>query len=435
MESGVEPTTPQTCPKLLLGKYQLGGLLGRGTYAKVYYARSLEDGTGVAVKVIDKSKVAGTTMEPRIVREVSVMHRLSHPNIVKLHEVMATKSKIYMVLEHAKGGELFSQITRDGPLTETEARRYFQQLVSALHYCHSNGVTHRDIKPQNILLDHEGKLKVSDFGLSALPEQLRSDGQLHTCCGTPSYTAPEVVRRKGYDGAKADAWSCGIILYLLLAGYLPFNDANIAVMYQKAYLRDFEFPYWISKSTRRVISRLLDPNPCTRITIEELIRVSWFKRSLQSNHVSFDLSPPEDQLNMWYKSPKNGQFDLLITAPIMNAFDIISLSSGLDLSGLFEGEMKRAKRFTSMETTEKIQRRLEDLGEKLGYMVDIRKGVVVLVKKQIILSMSISEVAPSLLLVEVKAIVDNGAEFEELFQEELKPQLEDLVFEWHKNCF
>lgn len=422
MEPGVEPT----CPKLLLGKYQLGRLLGRGAYAKVYHARSLEDDMGVAIKVIDKSKVAGTTMEPRIVREVSVMRRLSHPNIVKLHEVMATKSKIYMVMEHAKGGELFTQISRDGPLTETAARRYFQQLVSAVHYCHSKGVTHRDIKPQNILLDHEGNLKVSDFGLSALPELLR-DGLLHTSCGTPAFTAPEVVRRKGYDGAKADAWSCGIILYLLLAGCLPFNEANIAVMYQKMYLRDFEFPCWISKSAQRVISRLLDPNPQNRITIEELIRISWFKKSLELNQVSFDLSPHEDLLNTC-EAPEEVKFDPIETAQTMNAFDIISLSSGLDLSGLFEGQVKRAKRFTSMESTEKILKRLEDLGAALGYKVDRKKGVV-LVNKQLILSLSILEVAPSLLLVEVKVIGDNGAEFEELFQGELKSQLEDLVFE------
>ncbi|XXG43599.1 hypothetical protein AAC387_Pa01g3589 [Persea americana] len=422
MEPGVEPT----CPKLLLGKYQLGRLLGRGAYAKVYHARSLEDDMGVAIKVIDKSKVAGTTMEPRIVREVSVMRRLSHPNIVKLHEVMATKSKIYMVMEHAKGGELFTQISRDGPLTEAAARRYFQQLVSAVHYCHSKGVTHRDIKPQNILLDQEGNLKVSDFGLSALPELLR-DGLLHTSCGTPAFTAPEVVRRKGYDGAKADAWSCGIILYLLLAGCLPFNEANIAVMYQKMYLRDFEFPCWISKSAQRVISRLLDPNPQNRITIEELIRISWFKKSLELNQVSFDLSPHEDLLNTC-KAPEEVKFDPIETAQTMNAFDIISLSSGLDLSGLFEGQVKRAKRFTSMESTEKILKRLEDLGAALGYKVDRKKGVG-LVKKQLILSLSILEVAPSLLLVEVKVIGDNGAEFEELFQGELKSQLEDLVFE------
>lgn len=428
MEPGVKPT----CPKLLLGKYQLGRLLGRGAYAKVYHARSLEDDMGVAIKVIDKSKVAGTTMEPRILREVSVMRRLSHPNIVKLHEVMATKSKIYMVMEHAKGGELFTQISRDGPLTEPVARRYFQQLVSAVHYCHSKGVTHRDIKPQNILLDHDGNLKVSDFGLSALPELLR-DGLLHTSCGTPAFTAPEVVRRKGYDGAKADAWSCGIILFLLLAGYLPFNEANIAVMYQKMYLRDFEFPCWISKSAQRVISRLLDPNPQNRITIEELIRISWFKRSLQSNQASFDLSPHEDLLNTC-KAPEEVKFDPIETAQTMNAFDIISLSSGLDLSGLFEGAVKRAKRFTSMESTEKILKRLEDLGAALGYKVDWKKGVV-LVKQQLILSVSILEVAPSLLLVEVKVIGDNGTEFEELFQGELKSQLEDLVFEWQKDYF
>ncbi|XP_077245431.1 CBL-interacting protein kinase 7 [Tasmannia lanceolata] len=422
MDLGAEPTRPQTSPKVLQEKYELGRLLGRGTFAKVYYARSLASGTGVAIKVINKSKITNPTMELRIIREVSVMHRLRHPNIVKLHEVIATKSNIYLIMEHAKGGELFSKISNRRPLPESVARRYFHQLISALHFCHSNGVAHRDIKPQNLLLDNEGNLKISDFGLSALPEQLK-DGLLHTACGTPAYTAPEVVRRKGYDGPTADAWSCGVVLFVLLAGFLPFDDSNIALMYKKIQRREFQFPSWISKSARRVISQLLDPNPTARITIEALMQVSWFKKAFKSiGQLGFDYS---------LESTQYGSCKLDST---MNAFDIISLSSGLDLSGLFIEGKRREKRFTTEVSLENIEAKLEECGEKLGYRVErTKEGIVGLVKGKLILSIDGLQVAPELFLVEVKVAGGDGLGYEEPYWEDLKDELQDIVLAWHND--
>ncbi|KAE8728181.1 CBL-interacting serine/threonine-protein kinase 4 [Hibiscus syriacus] len=266
---------------ILLGKYQLGRLLGHGSFAKVHEATLLDDSSNVvAIKIIDKTKTVDAAMEPRIISEVSAMRRLQHhPNILKIHEVMATKTKIYLVMEFASGGELFAKVLRRGRLTETTARRYFTQLVSALHFCHQNGVAHRDVKPQNLLLDQNGNLKVSDFGLSALPEQL-NNGLLHTACGTPAYAAPEVVRMKGYDGSKADAWSCGVILFVLLAGKLPFDDSNLVGMYKKIHRREFEFPSWISKPVKTIIRQLLDPNPSTRMSLVKLMETPWLKRSV-----------------------------------------------------------------------------------------------------------------------------------------------------------
>ncbi|OVA09864.1 Protein kinase domain [Macleaya cordata] len=316
-------------PRILLGKYQLGRLLGRGGFAKVFLAQSLIDGTNVAIKVINKSSIMNTTMEPRIIGEVSAMHRLNHPNIIRIHEVMATKTKIHLVMEYAEGGELFSKLSHHGRFSEPVARRYFQQLVSALHFCHTNGITHRDIKPQNLLLDCQGNLKISDFGLSALPEQLNKDGLLHTACGTPAYTAPEVIGFGGYDGTKSDAWSCGIILFEFLAGYLPFDDSNIVVMYCKIYRREFVYPSWFSEAVRSVISRLLDPNPDTRMSIEELMEVDWFKNSIDQT-----MLPRYDHQDCNYFIKYSSKAN---ATQVMNAFDIISMSSGLDLSALFEG--------------------------------------------------------------------------------------------------
>ncbi|XP_010274219.1 PREDICTED: CBL-interacting serine/threonine-protein kinase 4-like [Nelumbo nucifera] len=432
IESSAPISASTTTAGVLLGKYRLGRVLGRGSFAKVYHARSLADDADIAIKVIDKRKVANTTMEPRIIREISVMHRLRHPNVVRIHEVMATKSKIYLVMEYAEGGELLSKISRHGRLTEPTARRYFQQLVLALHFCHRSGVVHRDIKPQNLLLDHEDNLKVSDFGLSALSERL-NNGLLHTACGTPAYTAPEVVASMGYDGTKADAWSCGVILFVLLAGFLPFNDANLTGMYRKMQRREFQFPSWFSKPAKWVIVRLLDPNPETRISIQGLIEVSWFKKSFRSNGrriTPVDLDP--------VALPKEGKLHLLTNntaaAPAMNAFDIISLSSGLDLSGLFEEERKRSERFTStVSSGEKIVERVTEVGEKLGYMVQRRKdGVLGLEKARLIMSVRVLELAHSLFLVEVERMGEEEAEVEEADQwRDLRVELQDIVFAWH----
>ncbi|KAB1218084.1 CBL-interacting serine/threonine-protein kinase 4 [Morella rubra] len=429
MEPGVPPPpiSPPPSPSsgsTLLGKYQLGRLLGRGSFAKVYHARSIADGAAVAVKIIDKSKTVDAAMEPRIIREVMAMRRLQdHPNILKIHEVMATKTKICLVVELATGGELFSKISRRGKMSEPSVRRYFQQLVSALDFCHRNGVAHRDVKPQNLLLDKDGNLKVSDFGLSALPEQLQN-GLLHTACGTPAYTAPEVVCRRGYDGSKADAWSCGVILFVLLAGYLPFDDSNIVAMYKKIHRRDYQFPAWFSKPARHVIFQLLDPNPDTRMGIEALMQNAWFKKSLREK--------PQNQ--SLFDSTSNGKDDTLTS---MNAFDIISLSSGLDLSGLFETTTcsRKEKRFTSKVSGEGVIERVRDVGGRLGYRVEEGKSGsrVGLGKGRVVLVVGVSVIAPELVLVEVK-VVEGGVEFEELNQwGDLKAGLQDIVVAWHSD--
>ncbi|KAL2462174.1 CBL-interacting serine/threonine-protein kinase 25 [Abeliophyllum distichum] len=180
---------------IIFGKYEMGRLLGQGTFAKVYYGKNLKTSESVAIKVINKDQVKKEEMMEQITREISVMRLVRHPNVIELKEVMATKQKIFFVMEYVKGGELFAKVVK-GKLKEDVARKYFQQLISAVDFCHSRGVSHRDLKPENLLLDENGNLKVSDFGLSALPEQLRN-GLLHTQCGTPAYVAPEVLRKKG----------------------------------------------------------------------------------------------------------------------------------------------------------------------------------------------------------------------------------------------
>ncbi|XP_044484109.1 CBL-interacting serine/threonine-protein kinase 4-like [Mangifera indica] len=428
LESPPKTTTTTTTTPTILNRYQLGRLLGRGSFAKVHQARSIVDDSVVAIKIISKNANLDPNMEARIVREVAAMRCLQqHPNVLKIHEVMATKTKIYLVMEYASGGELFNKVLRCGRLTESAARRYFQQLVSALHFCHQNGISHRDVKPQNLLLDQNGNLKVSDFGLSALPEQLKN-GLLHTACGTPAYAAPEVMSRRGYDGAKADAWSCGVILYVLLAGYLPFDYSNLLTMYKKIHRKDYQFPSWISRQARSVIYQLLDPNPKSRMSLEALMNLSWFKKSMQLR------GEQERSLFESVLDNKDSKSDILS----MNAFDIISLSSGLDLSGLFEVKKRKEKRFTTVEKAERVVEKVKEVGEKLGYRVARGKsgGVIGLGKLGwVVLVAQVLEIAPEMLLVEMK-VADHGcgaADFEEAHWSDLQVGLEDIVLSWHNN--
>ncbi|PPS04857.1 hypothetical protein GOBAR_AA15790 [Gossypium barbadense] len=191
-----------------VGKYEVGRTIGQGTFAKVKFARNSVSGESVALKVLPKATILKHRMVDQIKREISIMKIVRHPNIVRLHEVHC------------------------GRLPENECRRYFQQLIDAVAHCHSKGVYHRDLKPENLLLDSYGDLKVSDFGLSALLQQ--GVGLLHTTCGTPNYVAPEVLSNQGYDGAAADIWSCGVILFFIMAGYLPFYEIDIPTLYKKS---------------------------------------------------------------------------------------------------------------------------------------------------------------------------------------------------------
>ncbi|KAG7609963.1 Protein kinase-like domain superfamily [Arabidopsis suecica] len=261
-----------------VGKYEVGRLIGECNFGKLRSAVDTETGDPVALMILDKDKVLKHKMAEQIKREISIMKLINHPNVVQLYEVLASKAKIYIVLEFISGGKLFDKIKNDGRMNEDEAQRYFQQLINAVDYCHSRGVYHRDLKPENLLLDAQENLKVAEFGLIALSQQAGGDGLRHTACGNPNYAAPEVLNDQGYDGAKADLWSCGVILFVLLAGYLPFEDSSLTTLYKKISSADFSCPPWLSSGVKNLIVRILDPNPMTRITIPEILEDVWFKK-------------------------------------------------------------------------------------------------------------------------------------------------------------
>lgn len=430
---------------VLMQKYEMGRLLGQGTFAKVYYARNLKSSQSVAIKVIDKDKVLKVGLIDQIKREISVMKLVRHPNVVQLYEVMATKSKIYFVLEYVKGGELFNKVAK-GRLKEDVARKYFQQLISAVDFCHSRGVYHRDLKPENLLLDENGNLKISDFGLSALAESKSQDGLLHTTCGTPAYVAPEVISRKGYDGAKADTWSCGVILFVLMAGYLPFHDSNLMEMYRKIGKAEFKCPRWFSPDARRLLSRILDPNPSTRISIAKIMETPWFRKGLddkliRKNRETNEIVPvPSDKDADLNSSDSCGVEEKQDSGKLtnLNAFDIISLSAGFDLSGLFEEtDHNREARFTSSKPASVIISKLEDIAKCLKLKVKKKDCGVLKMESQregrkgvLAIDAEIFEVTPTFHLVEIKQTNGDTLEYQKLWKQDIKPALSDIVWAW-----
>lgn len=413
---------------VLHGKYELGRLLGHGTFAKVYLGRHLQTGKSVAMKVVGKEKVIRVGMMDQIKREISIMKMVEHPNIVELHEVMASKTKIYFAMELVRGGELFAKISR-GRLREDVARNYFQQLISAIDFCHSRGVYHRDLKPENLLLDDEGNLKVTDFGLSAFSDHLRQDGLLHTTCGTPAYVAPEVIGKKGYDGAKADIWSCGVILFVLLAGYLPFQDDNLVAMYRKIYRGDFKCPPWFSSEARRLITKMLDPNPSTRITAAKIMESSWFRKSVPRNLSSKEEQEFAVEAENWVGKGKETE--------TLNAFHIISLSEGFDLSPLFEEKKREDKeelRFATTKPASSVISTLEEVAKTKNFTIKKSDSSVRLQglengrKGKLGIAAEIFAVTPSFLVVEVKKSSGDTLEYNQFCSKELRPALKDVFW-------
>jgi len=260
-----------------IGPYVLGRTLGVGSFGKVKLAQHELTKHKVAVKILNRKKIQSLDMDDKVRREIKTLKLFMHPHITRLYEVIDTPTDIFVIMEYVSEGELFDYIVEKGRLSEVDARRFFQQIISGVDYCHRHMVVHRDLKPENLLLDSDFNLKIADFGLS----NMMKDGYfLKTSCGSPNYAAPEVLSGKLYAGPEVDVWSCGVILYALLCGSLPFDDESIPNLFKKIKGGIYSLPGHISDGARDLIPRMLVVDPCRRITVADIRQHGWFRVDL-----------------------------------------------------------------------------------------------------------------------------------------------------------
>ncbi|KAJ1403015.1 Serine/threonine-protein kinase, active site [Sesbania bispinosa] len=342
-----------------LGKYELGRTLGEGNFGKVKFARNTDSGQSFAIKIMEKNKIIDLNITNQIKREISALKLLRHPNVVKLYEVLASKTKIYMVLEYVTGEELFDKIASKGKFTEGEGRKLFQQLIDGVSYCHSKGVFHRDLKLENVLVDTKGNIKITDFGLSALPQQ-------------------------------------------------------------------FGIPKWLSPGAQNIIKRILDPNPKTRITMAGIKEDPWFKKG-------YTPADPEDEEEDIYIDDEAFSINELpheaeqrnSGSPIrINAFQLIGMSSCLDLSGFFEKEdvSERKIRFTSNLSAKDLIEKIEDAATEMEFRVQKKNGKLKVMQDNkahktlgsLSVTVEVFEISPSWYVVELRKSYGDGSVYRQL---------------------
>ncbi|KAE8797000.1 SnRK1 alpha subunit [Hordeum vulgare] len=251
-----------------------------GTFGKVIIAEHKLTRQKVAIKILNRSQMGAMEMEEKANREIKILRlfiHFIHPHIIRVYEVIETPKDIFVVMEYCNNGDLLDYIVEKGRLHEYEARRIFQQIISGVEYCHRNMVVHRDLKPENLLLDSKYNVKLADFGLS----NVMHDGHfLKTSCGSLNYAAPEVISGKLYPGPEIDVWSCGVVLYALVCGAVPFDDDNIPNLFKKIKGGTYILPIHLSDLVRDLIPRILVVDPMKRITIREIRKHPWFQSRL-----------------------------------------------------------------------------------------------------------------------------------------------------------
>ena len=251
---------------VILNDYTLIKDIGEGNFGKVKLAKLKSTKEKFAIKILDKEKLK-TQTKSTLFNEIEIISRLDHKNIIHVEKILEDSKNFYIIMEYCEKGELFDYIVNKERLNPAEASLFFYQLINGVEYIHKQGFAHRDLKPENLLLTKEKILKIIDFGLC---HDFDGENFLHTKCGSPSYAAPEILKGFPYDGFKTDIWCCGIILYAMLCGYLPFDGDNNQEIFQSIVECKPEFPDFLEDDSINLLIWILNSDPRERISIEEI---------------------------------------------------------------------------------------------------------------------------------------------------------------------
>ncbi|XP_064632541.1 testis-specific serine/threonine-protein kinase 1-like [Lineus longissimus] len=290
MPDASKKTAGAVSPGSFLGTfgYKLGRTVGEGSYAKVKVAEVMAaDGGHVAVKIINRRKAPKDFIQKFLPRELYVVNLLHHPNIVQVFNILDHSDIVFIVMEYAHSGDLLDYIKSHGALPESQARRMFLELCSAIRYCHQLNIVHRDLKCENLLLDKTLHIKVSDFGFSrqcvdATGKRILSK----TFCGSAAYAAPEVLQGTPYNPKMYDVWSMGCILYIMVCGSMPYDDTNVKKMLKTQLEHKVGFPSRVidklSMEVKLLLHHILEVDITRRATLDQVLRDTWSqKKELQ----------------------------------------------------------------------------------------------------------------------------------------------------------
>jgi len=287
----------------MIGDYVTTKTLGTGAFGTVKLAKKKNSETLYAIKSISKQSILRSQMGAQVKKEITILKDLDHPNIVQIFEVLMSTEYLYIVMDFVSGGELYSKITRTGKLPDKECRRYVRQLCSALNYCHARNVCHRDIKPENILLDKNDNALLADFGFASImqvdvPDEFESSNRLEsgsmegsskvmkemsTMCGTMAYMAPEILNRDKYLGDKVDIWALGVVIYVLLVGFMPFKEDDVT--------KDkYSTPKDVGRDAADFVSRMLVLDPKERYSAKCLLMHPWVEKQSESCRLTKETS-------------------------------------------------------------------------------------------------------------------------------------------------
>ena len=285
-----------------VGDYLLNEEIGSGGFAKVVLGTHIPTGEKVAVKIMDKEQILSDELnKERVLSEIAILKIVRHNNIIKLYEVMETPQKIFLVMEYCDGGELFDYIVSKQHLSEKQACLFFQELIDALTYLHSQNIVHRDVKPENILLENFGKsmtCKLIDFGIS---RTYTLDKLISTPCGTASYAPPEMHRGEEYYGLLSDVWSAGVLLYAMVFGYLPFCEEDEDTNIDNIIKGNYEIPEEASPQLADFLKHILDIDPLTRYDLDQIKKHPWYNivtpvKSLPGIIIGYHKIPIDDRI-------------------------------------------------------------------------------------------------------------------------------------------